>query len=1043
MDYTILQPVITGVSQVTQQSSLAGPVATCEANQTGDYVVLQLSYMVEGAGAGAEYTYTSAHGIFNLVPPVQPIDHGAQKQIIWVPKIKILASLLLVVTVLLLVFVARVHLRREESCDVDFHQYHYDSSDGVDEHEEELDLMAYAAAPTQFLPAWVSPGKPRRSKRPSNNRAAGQYEQVDDASDGSGGGGSNFDTFPSVPVAHHEDGTSATSSPSTSGRFQAFRDSGRNLFFSFSLKNSGGRRKSEKKVTFPATEAVEMMPVNEDAAQQDTVAWGGDQDSTSSLSRAGSGESTSETPVVEAPGQLSKYLRDRLLQMEANGSRDEHGNTALHLAAAMGSIGMVGTLLASEEGFADSRHLNYQGRTPLHSAARGGHERVVAAILRHGLSRGGSVRVSMDSSGHSHPPSNRGRHVFNVNRRDRDGNSALHLAAARGHADVIRTMQRMADLEYTAQNDAGLTPVQQAAQNNHEEALMQILDGSPRQAFPQSAQAEGAQSLVTPLHIASACGHVHLVRSLLKWMRDNEDQAMSDDDGSALSGGSDVEDESPRLSGQQQQQEQQRSPRRRGLLREATVRSWKSMKGIVMKWKAPVKNILDIPDFYAQSSDFPGSNRSSPTGAEEQDGLLSDFASEVADGDMEVIPIEGGDETFSGHQLPEPSRSRSADDHQTGSSPDCSDGTGNGGGGCGRGDGTIAAQEPESATPLQEPDEPIKQNPESDGSDSGGAPAGASVPPKAAGAEGEGPDCFVTSELLANLHGSKAKGHISADRRKAGGKPLASSTASRGSVEAAAGKRKPLAGTQINTKAAAQISKKNAPQINKKAASRPRVGSSQGGNAELNPGAQQARVLRKPGDSAATAASSHQKAGQRNSRMATTQSPGGSGAAVSGGCVDDAAAGDTPVEQAWGEAASPGLKGAIGTASRAAAASSSSGTAGSSGSKRPGGLPANRKPQPRDLKTREAEAKGKDLRKAVRKPRVSLGPAGRAPGGATTSKPTTTAAAPAAPEGSCLVLGASDCPTDPEGTAAPLHDDAVVPLATQGASFSLPPEELE
>ena len=238
-----------------------------------------------------------------------------------------------------------------------------------------------------------------------------------------------------------------------------------------------------------------------------------------------------------------------LLEMDARDARDATGRTALHLAASIGDLGVVRSLLDVKDGSSDPRRKDYQGQTPVHIAAREGHNEVVAELVMFSCIREANPRPT---SAGSDSDSGRGRrsrqHSFSVNHQDQYGNTPLHLAAARGHTDVIRALERTAvsvALDLSVANNDGWTPLQLAAQKGHTEAVMRLLELNPRAAFPRAARGrrtsdslangERCNASLTPLHIASRQGHVKLVRSLLDWISKNEeylDAESSDDDDS-------------------------------------------------------------------------------------------------------------------------------------------------------------------------------------------------------------------------------------------------------------------------------------------------------------------------------------------------------------------------------------------------------------------------------------------------------------------------------------------------------------------------------
>ncbi|KJE91761.1 muscle ankyrin repeat protein 3 [Capsaspora owczarzaki ATCC 30864] len=93
-------------------------------------------------------------------------------------------------------------------------------------------------------------------------------------------------------------------------------------------------------------------------------------------------------------------------------SRDGEGCTALHVAARLGHVDMVKTLI---EFGAIVNAANYMGLTPLHSACQRNHLDVVKVLL----SKGADLSLA-----------------------DHEGNTSLHFAALHGHLDCVKELVR-------------------------------------------------------------------------------------------------------------------------------------------------------------------------------------------------------------------------------------------------------------------------------------------------------------------------------------------------------------------------------------------------------------------------------------------------------------------------------------------------------------------------------------------------------------------------------------------------------------------------
>jgi ankyrin repeat protein len=143
---------------------------------------------------------------------------------------------------------------------------------------------------------------------------------------------------------------------------------------------------------------------------------------------------------------------DRLLASGADtDSRDENGETALHLAAHVGHAAVCTTLL---DAGAPIEAASETGYTPLHMAAERGH----AAIVRSLLSRGADVTATTTlgatplhwAAYHDHPEAVAIllRHGASPAARDAEGETAATLAIARAqsgsHSDVLELLKGLA-----------------------------------------------------------------------------------------------------------------------------------------------------------------------------------------------------------------------------------------------------------------------------------------------------------------------------------------------------------------------------------------------------------------------------------------------------------------------------------------------------------------------------------------------------------------------------------------------------------------------
>merc|ERR1719461_302662 len=100
---------------------------------------------------------------------------------------------------------------------------------------------------------------------------------------------------------------------------------------------------------------------------------------------------------------------------------DESGNTVLHLAAHFGSSTIVSGLLDSG---ANAGALNKDKQTPLHWAAKKGHEAAVEILLN--------------------------QEGIDLNSADKDDQTALHAAAYNGHEAVVQELVQHDDIQIEA-----------------------------------------------------------------------------------------------------------------------------------------------------------------------------------------------------------------------------------------------------------------------------------------------------------------------------------------------------------------------------------------------------------------------------------------------------------------------------------------------------------------------------------------------------------------------------------------------------------------
>ena len=159
---------------------------------------------------------------------------------------------------------------------------------------------------------------------------------------------------------------------------------------------------------------------------------------------------------------------------------DQIENTALHVAAASGSLETVRELL-KEAYAADVDQKNWDEQTACHLAATNGHSDVLALLLQHDPSA-----------------------IFD---RDEDDNTPLHLAALNKHCQAVE-MLLAAGASVQKRNRQEWTALDCAASAGGRRCCAALLDnGSDLDPLDRSR--------LTPLHLAAKIGHPKVVQLLL------------------------------------------------------------------------------------------------------------------------------------------------------------------------------------------------------------------------------------------------------------------------------------------------------------------------------------------------------------------------------------------------------------------------------------------------------------------------------------------------------------------------------------------------
>jgi ankyrin repeat protein len=108
---------------------------------------------------------------------------------------------------------------------------------------------------------------------------------------------------------------------------------------------------------------------------------------------------------------------------------------------------------------------------------------------------------------------------YDVNARDRDGNTPLLLAAKFGRIQAVERLLKEATVNVNYLNDAGETPLVAACDANHTNVVSQLLNAG---AVTTTQRHDDGW---TALHLAAACNNINMIKMLLQSGADIEAQA--------------------------------------------------------------------------------------------------------------------------------------------------------------------------------------------------------------------------------------------------------------------------------------------------------------------------------------------------------------------------------------------------------------------------------------------------------------------------------------------------------------------------------------
>ena len=169
-----------------------------------------------------------------------------------------------------------------------------------------------------------------------------------------------------------------------------------------------------------------------------------------------------------------------LLKHGADVELTDDGFTPIIVAADYGYVYLVKLLLT--HGANPDARPRFNSTTALIRAARRGHLSVVRQLLKHGV---------------------------DVDARDKDGRTAIWLAAFFGHEDVVRILAQ-APARIDAADNIGATPLMAASQENHVGVIQILLDAD---ANKEKKDDKGGY---TPLLYAAEMGMVEAVAFLIR-----------------------------------------------------------------------------------------------------------------------------------------------------------------------------------------------------------------------------------------------------------------------------------------------------------------------------------------------------------------------------------------------------------------------------------------------------------------------------------------------------------------------------------------------